>query len=309
MIYEESRGVIMTDIPQYNTFTKIQPINKGWSSDKKFYIETQSGEELLLRISDISEYNKKQAEFDIVCAIAKQSIPMSQPIDFGICNGGESVYMLLSWIDGEDAEVVLPSLSPKEQYALGVKAGEILKKIHAIPAPATQEEWKSRFNSKISRKIEGYNKCDIKIDDGEKILAYIDENRHLIKNCPQCLHHGDYHVGNMIISKSGELSVIDFNRFDYGDPWEEFNRIVWCVDYSKYFATGRIDGYFGGRPPKEFWKLLALYISSNMLSSIYWAISFGQSEIDTMINQAKGILDYYDGMTNPVPKWYLEDMH
>lgn len=299
----------MTDIPQYNTFTTLQPINKGWSSDKKYYIETQRGEKHLLRISDISEYEKKQVEFDIVCAIAEQGIPMSQPIDFGICNDGESVYMLLSWVDGEDAEVVLPSLSPIQQYALGVKAGEILRKIHAIPAPATQEKWEPRFSSKIDRKIEGYNKCSIKIDGGEKILAYIEQNRYLLRNCSQCLHHGDYHVGNMIISELGELSVIDFNRFDYGDPWEEFNRIVWCVACSKYFATGRIDGYFGGRPPMAFWKLLALYISSNMLSSIYWAIPFGESEINTMLNQAKDILDYYDGMTNPVPKWYQGDMY
>jgi len=32
----------------------------------------------------------------------------------------------------------------------------------------------------------------------------------------------------------------DFNRLDYGDPWEEFNRIVWCAGISKQFASGRI---------------------------------------------------------------------
>lgn len=29
----------------------------------------------------------------------------------------------------------------------------------------------------------------------------------------------------MIISPEGKLSIIDFNRNDYGDPWEEVNRI------------------------------------------------------------------------------------
>ena len=61
---------------------------------------------------------------------------------------------------------------------------------------------------------------------------------------------------------------------------------------------------FDGEVPMEFWKLLALYISSNTLSSLPWAIPFGQGEIDVMKKQAADILDWYDGMTNVVPKWY-----
>ncbi len=298
----------MHDIPQYQSFSKIEPINKGWSTDKKYYIETVNGEKLLLRISDITELEKKKAEYNAVCSVAKLGIPMSIPVDFGICDDGRSVYMLLSWIDGKDAEEVLPTLSPKEQYVLGLKVGQLLKKIHSIPAPQTQEDWESRFNRKINSKIEAYNKCGIKIEKDQKILNYIEQNRYLLKNRPQTFHHGDFHVGNMIVSATGELSVIDFNRLDYGDPWEEFNRIVWCVDCSRYFASGRINGYFEGKPPIEFFKLLALYISSNTLSSIYWAIPFGQDDIDVMIRQAQGILEYYDGMKNPIPSWYLEDM-
>ena len=76
----------MIDIPSHNDFTKIEHINKGWSSDKKYYIETIKGEKLLLRISDISEYDKRKAEFEAVKLVAEQGISMSQPIDFGVCN-------------------------------------------------------------------------------------------------------------------------------------------------------------------------------------------------------------------------------
>ena len=65
-----------------------------------------------------------------------------------------------------------------------------------------------------------------------------------------------------------------------------------------------IDGYFDGDVPGAFWDLLALYISSNTLSSLPWATPFGQKEIDEMINLAKNVLDWYDGMRNTVPKWY-----
>jgi len=128
----------------------------------------------------------------------------------------------------------------------------------------------------------------------------------LLSDRPQTYQHGDYHIGNMMIDKCGKLTVIDFDRDDFGDPWEEFNRIVWCAQASPAFASGMVDGYFGGEIPMEFWKLLALYISSNTLSSLPWAISFGEKEIQTMRKQAAEVLQWYDNMRSPVPTWYME---
>ncbi len=299
----------MKDIVSYNSFLKIEPIDKGWSSDKKYYIKTVEGKNLLLRVADISYYDGKKAEFQMMKKVAAMGVPMSQPLEFGICDNGKSVYSLLTWCDGEDAEAVLPRLSETEQYVLGIKSGEILKLIHSIPAPIEQEEWSIRFNRKTSNKIQRYKACGIKFDGDDKIINYIENNRHLLSNRPQCYQHGDYHVGNMIISLDNTLSIIDFNRSDFGDPWEEFNRIVWSATISPHFATGQLNGYFCGRPPIEFFRLLAFYISSNTLSSIYWAISFGQKEITKMKDQAKDVLSWFNNMNNPVPTWYLRDYY
>ena len=102
----------------------------------------------------------------------------------------------------------------------------------------------------------------------------------------------------------GRLVVIDFDRFDFGDPWEEFNRIVWCAQASPRFAAGMVDGYFDGRVPEEFWRLLALYIVGNQLSSVAWAIPYGREQVDVMLRQARDVLDWYDGMRRIVPRWY-----
>jgi serine/threonine-protein kinase len=240
--------------------------------------------------------------------VAEIGVPASRPVDFGECNGGESVYQLLTWIDGEDAEAVLPALSEAQQYALGVKAGEILRKIHSIPAPEGIEDWETRFSRKTRMKMEKYRECDIRFKGDEAVIDYIESNLRLLKNRPQNCHHGDYHAGNMIITSDG-IAIIDWNRPDYGDPWEELNRIVWDAQCSPQFATGEVCGYFGGEPPIEFWRLLALYISSNTLSSIYWAIPFGQGEIDTMLKQSHDVLRWYDNMQNIVPTWYLKDFY
>lgn len=111
----------MLDIKSYATFKKIKPINKGWSSDKKYYIETIENEKLLLRTTDISAYDTKKHEFEMMKRLTAYDISMSYPIDFGVCDNGKSVYSLLKWCDGKDAEIVLPKLPMMDQYALGIK--------------------------------------------------------------------------------------------------------------------------------------------------------------------------------------------
>ena len=283
-------------------FLAKEPINKGWSDDKKYCVTDEKGSRFLLRVSDPAHYDAKRAEFNAMKQVASLGVPMCLPIEFGTCE--EGVFSIQSWIDGEDAEQVIPNCSHDQQYAYGLAAGRILCKIHSILAPEGQEDWEIRFNRKMDYKIQKYEECPLHYENGQAFIDYINHNRQLLKNRPQVFQHGDYHIGNMMIDRSGQLCVIDFNRSDYGDPWEEFNRIVWCAQKAPFFARGIVDGYFDGNVPMTFWKLLAVYIASNALSSLYWAIPFGQDEITVMQNQAKDILLWYDHMNNPVPAWY-----
>lgn len=288
-----------------STWKKINLIDKGWSNDKKYCVITDSDEYLLLRISDIKEYDIKEIEFNSLKLLDSINIIMSRPIEFGICNNGKNVFMLLTWIKGEDADKKILSYSLEKQYQLGFEAGEILKKIHSISIKKNNL-WENRFNLKIDKKILTYEKCSVKFNGSEDIINYINNNRYLLKNRIECFQHGDYHLSNLIITEDDSIGIIDFNRFDYGDPWEEFNRITWCVDVSPEFASGRINGYFDNKVPLEFFKLLGLYIGSNQLSSVPWAINFGQKQIDVMLNQVKNVLMYYDNFKSIIPSWYVE---
>jgi aminoglycoside phosphotransferase (APT) family kinase protein len=296
---------ICNEIPDSCKWKRIEAINKGWSSDQKYYIRTTDGRELLLRMSDIKQYENKKRDFEALKQLDKIDLLIPRPIDFGICNSGQSVYSLLTWIKGEDARAVLPALSNEEQYQLGVKAGDTLRIMHQIPAAKNQISWSERFNRKINRNIAYYKACGIHLKGADKIIEYIEQNRYLLENRPQCFQHGDYHVGNMIVTKSGELGIIDFDRLDYGDPWEEFNRITWCADISASFASGRINGYFDHDVPALFFRLMALYIASTQLSSVPWSIQFGQDEVNTALRQAENVLEWYDGFETYMPKWYI----
>ena len=229
-------------------------------------------------------------------------IPMCLPIEFG--QNEEGVYSIQSFIDGGDAEEMIKGMTDDQVYSYGFEAGRILKKIHSRKAPDDVPDWKQRYNAKIDRKLKMYAECPLKYEHGDRFVEFIASHRHLLETRPQCYHHGDYHIGNMMIGNDGILYIIDFNRYDFGDPWEEFNRIVWCAQASPSFASGMVDGYFDSKPPMEFWKLLALYIATNTLSSLPWAIPFGEKEIETMTKQAEEVLLWYDNMKNVVPRWY-----
>ena len=132
---------LYNEIPDSCKWQIVEPINKGWSNDQKYYIRSTDGRELLLRISDISQYENKKKDFEAIKRLDNLDILISRPINFGICNNGQSVYSLLTWITGKDAEHILPELNSKDQYRLGVKAGEILRIIHQVPAAKNQISW------------------------------------------------------------------------------------------------------------------------------------------------------------------------
>lgn len=299
---------IFADIPDSKKWDTIELVDKGWSGDTKYHIKTKDNQSLLLRISDISDFNRKKEEYEAMKKLKNCNILMSKPIDFGVCNNDKNVYILLTWIEGADAEEKLPLLSQEEQYNIGYNAGKMLRKLHEFPAPENAENWAERFNRKIDRKISSYKNCEIKVEKAESIIDYINDNRYLLQNRVQSFQHGDYHIGNMVINDSNQIGIIDFNRYDYGDPWEEFNRIVWCAEISPHFASGRINGYFQGDVPKKFFKLMALYIGNNTLSSIPWAIPFGESQVKVMINQAQNVLNWYSDFNSYIPSWYIKQL-
>ena len=280
-------------------------ISKGWSDDKKYCVTDQNQQKYFLRISDKEKLDSKKFEFDMMEKVASLGVPMCKPISIELCD--DEVHSLHEWIDGRDVRETILTYSENQQYTYGIETGRLLRKIHTIPATEVYEDWEIFFNRKIDDKISKYKECPVQYESGHVFIDFLNENRELLKNRPQVLQHGDYHIGNFMIGEDREIYVIDFDRFDVGDPWEEFNRIVWSAQVSPAFASGMIDGYFDDKVSDLFWKLLAVYILSNLIGALPWAIPYGEEEVSVMQNQAKKILEWYDDMKQIIPSWYLID--
>lgn len=293
------------DIPINDEVTSAKEITKGMSGERKYYLETKAGKKYLLRISNADNYEIKQKDFNFLVQLNKAALPIPTAVAFGKCEAGKSVYMLLSWIEGDDAEGIVPALSEEEQYRIGYRSGQILKQIHAnAPLKEGKADWYERYFEVITPRIEAYQEEGIAFEGAEEVLTFIQSNKELLHNRPQCGLHGDFHLGNLILNKEGELFVIDWHTLDFedgGDPWYDFIRIG--VDYAAY-TTGQIDGYFDKQVPEEFWRMLALYLSASAITSIVWAKYFAPEELEEIMELNRNVVKWFNKMESVIPTWY-----
>lgn len=294
------------DIPEHRNWAKVKPLLKGWSHDKKYYIEDKYGKKFLLRLSDISLYEKKKIEFNNIQLLTKLNVNIPIPIDFGICNEGNMVYIILTWLEGKDAIDMLTLFDKTEQYKLGLQAGKVLRKIHSIKPKHELPQWGIIFQKTIDTVIDSYKTCGYKIENEDEIIKFIRENEKYLINRPVVFQHGDYHLGNMIITPDNNIGIIDFNRSGYGDPWKEYDRYIFTWGVSTEFANGQLHGYFNNKVPDDFFRLMVLYSARNLIASIPWSLSFGEDELTTAFENVDKVNKSYDGFKSYIPNWYRE---
>ena len=293
------------DIPHSEDWTAVEEIAKGWSADRKYLVTTDAGKRLL-RISDGEQARAKKKEYETIRKFAALGFPLSAPVAFGLCDGGQSVYMLLTWVEGRDLEEALPGLPEEEQYRLGREAGRILRLIHSIPVEAADVPAETKKAKKLAQ-MDRYASSRLRQAGDEAAIRYVRENIDRIWRQPPVYQHGDYHPGNLIYRGDGSIGVIDFNRWEVGDPWEEFYKLEsFGVECSVPYCVGQIDAYFDGGVPEDFWRALAVYTAHAAVHSIKWAEKFGQREIDGMVRRYRRMMEDYDGLRTVVPRWYTD---
>ena len=283
-------------------YKSIEKLNKGWSKDKKYIVIDSNDNKLLLRFSDISLYEKKKAQFELLKKVEKLNINASRPIEFGKFDEN-SIYMVLTYLEGIDAEVAIESLNDKQAYDLGIQAGIALRKLHQIPVEEVSQSWYDRFKEKLEVKITNLRNCKYKLDEAEMLIKYAKDNMYLLKDRKRTFTHGDYHLGNMIVNDLG-IGIIDFDKNGVVDPIDDFKPFCWNIRKSHYFETGLVNGYYDNNVPDDFFKLLALYAVEHLISHTPWAASIGEKEVQTALQVYKEVMETYDNFNLIIPKWY-----
>ena len=80
---------------------------------------------------------------------------------------------------------------------------------------------------------------------------------------------------------------------------------MFSTEKSVPFAKGLIEGYYGGKPPKEFWDLYALYLAMSVFPAIVWGQIQGEGE--KLLKHVERYIKDHKGFTQTVPVWYESD--
>ncbi len=284
----------------------IEQINKGYSSDKKYIVHLNNNRKFLLRLFDLNEYELKLNEFSCLEKMRNFEVKCSRPIEIGKLS--QVGYMLLSFIDGHDALEQFPNLSDREQFNIGYEAGKELKKIHLYIAPKHISPWHERKAKKHKKYLDEYFACGMRIKNDDYIIKFIEQNIKLIKERPNVFQHDDFHVGNIIINDKKLAGVVDFNRYDWGDPIHEFLKVgIFSREVSIPFSIGQIKGYHNNNEPDElFWRLYSLYLAMSVFSTVIWTLKVIPEDINEMLNKIYMFLEDHNYFNKIKPSWYKE---
>jgi serine/threonine-protein kinase len=78
------RGKYLMNERIYDTIVKSEPISKGLSDDKKYYVETSDSQRLFLRGSGLSEHDRKKSEYEMMAQVYNYGVSMPKLVEFGL---------------------------------------------------------------------------------------------------------------------------------------------------------------------------------------------------------------------------------
>ncbi|MEA4889228.1 MAG: phosphotransferase [Clostridiaceae bacterium] len=294
------------DIPGSNTWISVHEILNGDSNERKFRVKNQNSQRFMIRLAKNTLYDRKKNEFEYMKRIHELEVPIPQPIAFGICDGGKSIYTMLSWIYGDSDPKRLAALPKEIQYMLGIEAGKFLKTIHYNMFINCLDYWYGEMDDRI-KKFQTYckrgtlnNACSIKIID------YLKENQSLVANQPQTLLHGDFHMDNFVLSYENNFNLIDFEKCAIGDPMADMGPMISRMrQISLPFMIGVLDCYFNYQINVQELRLIAFYASMYALEQMVVTARRGDAEhYQAAFERAKILVKDYNGLKSFVPAWY-----
>lgn len=114
-------------------FVKREPVDYGWSGDKKYHAWDAHGKEYFLRVCPLEKEEQMRKAQELQQGAWDLGLPVSQPL--GHERREDGVYVWEQWLPGQLLNDALPALPQEKQRSLGLDAGKILKQLHRFPAP------------------------------------------------------------------------------------------------------------------------------------------------------------------------------
>lgn len=281
---------------------ELELLEKGFSPDTKWRVNAENGV-FLLRASAPETFPRKTEKFHLLARLHAQGVRCNKPLALLHPAGQTPLLALYTYLPGRDAETGIDGIDHERQYAAGVQAGQDLKKINALHAKTAS--WLERKHRKHRAYARAYAQNGYQFPEDTRVLRFIEDN-FPTTNGTDTLQHDDFHLGNILLDHNAYAGILDFGRYDWGDPLHEFVKLEWFTwPISPNFARGQVHGYFGRRPNPEECRRICVYIAMSLFSTVVWTIRFHPHIMRDIESKLNAILRQYNFFEKTIPEWTL----
>lgn len=279
-------------------------LKAGYSSAKKYKLySSENNPAYLLKIYDFEKRDRIKHEFELLNHHYQNKVLCQKAKLFGYSEKEWICYLILPYIKGISGDIALPELGEHSQYKIGLQAGRELRKIHLLTPDITFNWYQKRFQ-KYQDKLQTCKKFGLAFYKQKFIEGYINENIDMLKNSPVSFQHDDFHPQNIIIKNEKLNGIIDFDSFDWGDPWEEFFKLPkYTIQTSTYFAKGQVMGYFDNKIPDIFWRKYNLFVALNQHAN--QISGYLRGNLKDVQERTRYIIETHDFNNNNPPEWFV----
>lgn len=282
------------DINKYS----IRLLDKRNRVSQRLMLSMEDTPKFIVKIMPNKSYIRT---YELIESLYKKGAPFTKPLcGFKLTDTGD--YCLVTyWAEG--SEIVLSNMPNRDMvYPYSCTLANILHKLHDIRVD------KNFLYVHMETELKLYLKTisDLKIDFCYKneILNYIQNERISSINSIGYVHM-DLHRENIIWSKCGEATLIDYETIMVTDTYREFVYAVGFHDHNEdIFWMATIWAYFNGRIPEDFWRKMRYYCFIQLLRMvIFEKKENNQEKIDWL---CRSLYRTYDDLKSIEPQWFVK---
>jgi aminoglycoside phosphotransferase (APT) family kinase protein len=246
--------VYKTNIPGFDALLSADRLSAGASQETYRIVVKIKGKDVIhaLRRSAggvtreiTSEHPGLEAEAMLMKAAVESNIPVPKVLHVMQESDGLGAGFIMEWLEGETlgARIVRHPSFESLRETLAAQCGRLLAKIHTIDLDSTQlrsvlaEITPVEIIQQTWSKYQELNSSQAMIDyTAIWLLNNLPEN--LSKNC---LVHNDFRNGNIMVSPSEVVAVLDWELAYIGDPMRDLGWI--CVNSWRFGSNQPVGGF------------------------------------------------------------------
>jgi len=187
-------------------------------------------------------------EHRIISALADTEVPVAPT--FGLCKDtsvNDAPFYIMKFVDGLvlNDSVAAGALTVEQRYALGRHVIDVLAKLHNLDPDAVGLGDLGRKEAYLTRQLKRWTK-QWEASKTHEVVEMEETLRLLEQQMPQQIGagivHGDYRLGNMLVSGGRILAVLDWELCTLGDPLADVGYLMNAWASPDEVVVGKGDG-------------------------------------------------------------------